>query len=231
MLNFSKEAFVTFPKEKLEYTWSVLEDKEGRMWFASYGNGLKKMENGIIQEVTDYLKITPKLSKSFYMGAAKGKSGDLVFTSSNGLLKYDGENFSVLDNWGSLFAFEVPEKGLWMSAAKGGVRVIDEEKGLIRHLKSSDDLHPMSYLININQDKNRQFWLGSYRGLSRWDMETDSIWNYTPEQGTLPDMGIISSFEDKRRNMWFGGLKGLWLYNYQLDTFDAIAEDFIFHPC
>ena len=236
LVQFSSDAFITYPKKDLEYTWSILEDKKGVMWFASYGHGLKKMEGDSIVEVIEYQKLfPPSRFQYFYMGGAKAQNGDLIFTRGDRLLKYDSQSFSILDtkiiydSQVSFFAFEVLGKKLWLSGAKNGVRIIHNEKGFQRHFGRKEGVHPNSYIITINQDKNRQFWLGSYRGLTRWDMETDSVWNYTPKLGNLPDKGIVCSYKDDKGNMWFGGLKGLWLYDYFSDTFRAIALSFIFH--
>lgn len=102
------------------------------------------------------------------------------------------------------------EGGLWVGTQGGGINRLEYQNGevKIQQYNSFDGLNSDA-IGGIYEADNGQVWLSTAKGISRFDPDTKSFRNYTPNEGILSEYSIGSHFRDKEGNLFFGGSKGL----------------------
>ena len=222
LYRLKSKAFLNFTKESgiKDYVWSIVEDREENIWFASFLNGLSIYDG---KSFSNYEVVhCPEKVGSFYRGSIKNQYGDLLFPCSQGVIKYDGLKFHLLSGIpkaASLFIYEdTLTNKLLISSANHGL-VIREGNGTIRNFNISPG--PIKeYISTINMDKYGRYWLGGFYGMTILD--GDSLIKLPTKE--LPySEGAISSYKDSLGNLWFGTTSGLYLYDY--NTFRKIGPD------
>jgi len=163
--------------------------------------------------------------------------------TEGGLCRFDGENFLTYahspDDSGSLWRssiwciLEDREGFIW--AGGMGLNRLNPHTGKVknysRSLQDSTSV-PDNIIRAILQDRDGEIWIGTYRGLGRWDRETDTWKRYHPDPGrawNYGDMRVGVLFEDRDGTLWAG--TGAWLEEGGgLYTFDKSSERFTLYP-
>jgi ligand-binding sensor domain-containing protein len=212
-LNFTEKSGIN------EYVWSIVEDKKGEIWFASFIDGIS-VYNG---KTFSYFnrKSFPPTFGTFYRGAIRNKNGNILFTDNRGILKYDGRSFIPVDSIpkvATLFLFDDTIKNkLLISSSIYGLLIKEKNKKLANYNISPGPIK--EYISTINMDNLGRYWLGGFYGITILD--GDSLIKLPTKE--LPyDKGAISSFRDSLGNLWFGTTSGLYLYDYT--SFRKIGE-------
>lgn len=205
-----------------EYTWSILEDRKGNIWFASYGYGLGCYDGTRIVQNTDYLKVTG-VSTSFYTGSIVDSNGDLQFSSSAGVIKYDGTNFSKIDEIHrtvlDIFEDTLNNKILYSVTRDSDLITKNADNTFDKIVKKPGN--KTGYIKSIGMDKFGRYWIGNEYGLSIID--GNNIVDYPNEENQY-SAGAISIYRDHKGNMWLGTTRGLYFYNYE--KFRRVGKEF-----
>ena len=219
------EMFREFTDSLPTFVWSIVEDKNNDIWFASYGFGLFKFDGKSFSEELNYKKLFP--DAEFYTGAILDKYKNIIFPTSKGVLQYDGAAFEWLDHGVSgnspQFIYEDKERELFFTAVRFGFRIIDRN-GLISQYGQEEGIHANDYILCISKDKNGLYWFSSDYGLSRFDLDSETFENYTSYNGNLPSSGVLSIYKDYKDNMWFGARDGLLTLDYLTGKIRKVAE-------
>jgi len=158
-LNFVNYSFSMGNKD---WVWSVIEDNQKNIWFASYQNGLWKW-NG--ERVTDYTKtINDQFSECiknkpgqpffrYYMGTSKSDSL-LFFPTETNVLQYNGHVFSQV---GGLKdgAYQITKSFSDGMLLCGGYPGLFEFKQNRISRKWDRDHLTISSILNVERDKNK----------------------------------------------------------------------------
>ncbi|MCD6597726.1 MAG: histidine kinase, partial [Bacteroidales bacterium] len=220
LYRLKSKAFINFTKESgiNNYVWSIVEDKKGKIWFASFTNGMSVYDG---KSISKYKRnFFPPEYRAFYRGAIRDQNMDLLFTNGKGVLKYNGESFLPLKDIpkaATLFLFDdTLNKKLLVSSSTHGL-VIKENTGNTKIYNISPG--PIKeYISTINMDKFGRYWLGGFYGMTILD--GDSLIKLPTKEFPYSE-GAISSYKDSLGNLWFGTTSGLYLYNYK--TFQKIG--------
>lgn len=232
VLFWGDKGFEHFASPPFTAVYNLVEDSKGDIWFGGL-TGKRKVWNGNrIIDLPDYEKNSDFATgiPQYYYGALRDQHDNLLFPMSRNILRYDGSQFSTVESKGTerdrynLFLWEDKEADLIFSGVKGGVNIMNNYK-VIDSFKQEDGVHPCNYIVSIEKDQNGEYWIGSYAGLSRFNLETRKVDNYTSDKGNLPSGGVISMLKDDRGNMWFGSKNGLLTYNYQNDTIYNVSPE------
>jgi len=69
-------------------------------------------------------------------------------------------------------------------------------------------VHNLIQTLFYDPEKN-QIWIGTYQGLSRFDIDSETFTNYTVEQNGLSNPVVVAIDKDDAGNLWIGTLDGL----------------------
>ncbi len=150
--------------------------------------------------------------------------GFLWFGSNEGLNKYDGYNFTVLqpdpDNPYSISAnlirciLEDSKGNFWVGTEAGGLNRFDRNYEIFTHFTADSSSEIRLSGNNINSmivDKQGNLWLGTNNGIDRLDWENKQVHNYLPYppyQGLRLSNEVLVIFEDSQETLWIGTLGG-----------------------
>jgi len=227
---FGEKGFKHYATEPFTYVWNLVEDIDRKLWFCGYDSRLKIYDGKNITELKDY-ESTKGIHKYkfFYFGGLKDNNQNLLFPMHENILKYNGNKYSILESKGAsngvnLQLWEDKEADFIIAGVNGGINILDNYQ-VTHSFGKKEGLHECSYIISIGKDKNGEYWLGSFQGLSKLNLQTKVIQKYTKENNKLPSDGVISITKDSRGNMWFGSRNGLLTYDYQRDSIFNISPD------
>ncbi|MCF8369380.1 MAG: histidine kinase [Bacteroidales bacterium] len=210
------DVFENFTKETgaNEYVWSIVEDEQKNIWFASYGDGLSKFDGENILDIRDYKTAYSYMQGDFfYTGAILATNHNLYFPVKNsGILKFDGSLFSTLPEMPKGSVLDVYEDSLnkrLMVASTAGLVMLENYQSPI--IYDSGFIEPKSYIKTIAQDRSGRYWLGGDYMLCIFDGQ--QFINFPNKQYDY-NAGAISIFYDNRENLWIGTSSGLYFYDY-----------------
>ncbi|MDP4266673.1 MAG: two-component regulator propeller domain-containing protein [Bacteroidota bacterium] len=143
---------------------------------------------------------------------AVDKEGDKWFGTYNGLVKFDGINWSIYNksNSGlpvnSVLSLAIDKEGnKWIGTYNGGLVKFDGVNWKVYNIKNSS--LPDNIILSIAIDKEGNKWIGTnFHGLVKFDGENWTTYN-TNNSG-LPDNQIRSIAVDKEGNKWIGTYQG-----------------------
>lgn len=195
----------------------MMEDKEGNLWFASYGGVSKFHENTI----TNYT-VLDGLSDPWVWNIFQDSNGTIWAGTLAGLCRFDGKQFvdfpipyEKLSPTRSLLQ---PERvhaitedsvgNLWFGTDGLGVYKFDGER--FSHFTMQDGLCGNS-ISSIIEDRQGNFWFGSaFGGISKYDGISFTTFNDTNGIGNNE---VCHVYEDKKGYIWFSS-EGFGLYRY-----------------
>lgn len=165
----------------LKSTESILEDKNGNVWFGSYvSEGISRFDGKFL------IQLKPNVTlKSFgyvrIMSMLEDKYGTIWFGTGDGAYKYDGKtliNFAEEEGIDWVYSMLEDKNGnIWFATEKGSGE-IDEDGGAWRYdgkiftkfSKKEGLIH--NGVFSIVEDNSGKLWFGTRNmGLSRFDGE------------------------------------------------------------
>ncbi len=210
--------FINYDAGDFPLTWSIVGDREGKKWLASYPDGLYEWKN-------DKLKKIDTPHAGFHMGAIRTQGNDLIFPTDHGLYMYKNNVYSWLDSCqtcSSITIFEDVERNLIIAGGANSVKIYKDYQ-LDRIINEEQGLHPKGYFIALGKDKFGQLWFGSNTGISIYDYQSDKVVKkFTSVKGNLPSNGAITLFKDQYGEIWVGTESGLLAYDYDSDSFAKV---------
>ena len=98
---------------------------------------------------------------------------------------------------------------LWFATQNGLNRYDGREFKTYKSDPYSDSglIHNLIQTMYYDED-NHQLWLGTYQGLSQFDISSENFINYYPEENNFNPV-IIAITKDNKDQIWFGSMEGL----------------------
>ncbi|MCP4600084.1 MAG: response regulator [Proteobacteria bacterium] len=218
---------------------SILQDRQGFMWFATQG-GLNKYDG---YEFTVYRHDpddSTSLSNNLIRTSFEDAEGHLWIGTEGGLNKFDRKKetftryLSQADNPRSISnnkvksIFEDISGNLWIGT-DGGLNNLDRKTGAFtRYLHQANNPKSISHnqIRSIFEDSKGNMWIGTDDGLNNLDRKTGAFTRYLHQADnptSISHTEIRSIFEDSKGNMWIGTFGG------GLNKFDRKTETFTYH--
>lgn len=156
---------------------SIVEDKEGNIWFGTDGFGICKYDPSAEHKpdgktFTNFTKEEGLCDNTIHELMADSKGNLWIGTFFGGVCKYDGEKFKNYTKKGIISGVEVGgffedfNGDIWFAAENNGVYCYD---GLsFTHLGSEQGLLTNG-ILSIYRDEENRFWFGGWGGLFRYD--------------------------------------------------------------
>ncbi|MEM9258235.1 MAG: two-component regulator propeller domain-containing protein [Bacteroidota bacterium] len=154
-------------------TWSILEDREGNMWFSTNGYGAFKYDG---QSFTQYTE-EDGLTDNHVDQILEDSKGNIWFgTRFGGVSRFDGEQFvnysqrdGIIGNDEVCVIFEDKAGNIWFSSEGYGVYRYDGES--FTNFSEAQGLMVRA-VQTIYEDAAGQLWAGGGGGLYRYDGES-----------------------------------------------------------
>jgi ligand-binding sensor domain-containing protein len=216
------KGFETYRRDALPMIWSMIEDRDKNMWFASYNFGLRKLKGTSLTEYS--AESISKFGHGFYFQAQMDERGVLYFPNFKGIMCYDGKSFSNMDKdfcWSSYYDHD--RKILFGGYLKH-IKAFDLNHRKIREVGPADGVEIKRYVMALGKDKRGNIWMGGNTGLVSYNWETGKVMNYNRENGKLPCDGVFCIHQPPTGDIWFGGTQGLMYYNEQTDSINRLES-------
>jgi len=179
------------------YIWCIYEDHRGMLWIGTNGGGLNRFD--------------------------PSRGNFLQF-------KFDPGNPDSISNNFIRSICEDREGCLWIGTEGGGLNklILKDNQDLKRkffHYKSEkNNTSNLSdnYIRAICEDHAGFIWIGTAKGLNKYDQESDRFFVYKhhpAKPDSLINDEVWSVYESREGHLWIGTSGGLSLFNRQKETF------------
>lgn len=215
--------FETYKRESLPTVWSIIEDLDKNIWFASYDSGLKKYDGHKLKAIApDKHRLS---TQNFYFQPSVDKRGTLHFPTSHGILSYKNGFFKNIHRNNCLTSFYDEKRDLLWGGYRFLTEIYDRNQKSIRTVGVDDGMEIKGYVVTIGKDKDGLYWLGGFTGLCRYNWDTKKLVNYNRANGRLPADGVMSNFNTPDGRTWFGSTHGLLYYDAKTDSIRKIDRE------
>ena len=209
--------FVTFTTEDglaSNNVCVILEDREGRLWFGTWGGGMSRYDahrpDGAYRcDRGEFVTFTTEdgLASNNVLSISEDWEGHLWFGTEEGVSRYDGERFATFTTEDGLASNNVLsisedwEGHLWFGTEEGVSRYDGEAFVTLTTQDGLADNHVRCIL----EDRAGHLWFATWSGVSRYDGE--QFVTFTTEDG-LADNWVRCILEDQEGDLWFGTYGG-----------------------
>ena len=227
------------------FVFSLLQDSDGRIWYGTWGRGLGYVdqENDTIESYYGTMANSLGLSSDKILSLFQD-SNDLLWVGTKGggvnvcrlerVVTRKGEFVSYRNDANNLNSIsyndiydihEDRDGNIWIATGSGLNRAIPGNNAGLTQSALQGTLSFKSYsekdglagglVLFIEEDANGNLWMGTNKGISRFDPETETFTNYGVNDG-LPsgEFHINASFVDGKTGiMYFGGVEGVTVFH------------------
>ncbi|WP_158546223.1 hybrid sensor histidine kinase/response regulator transcription factor [Adhaeribacter pallidiroseus] len=218
---------------------SLLMDRQHHLWVGTWGGGLNRFDKKT-QTFKRYLPNAAdpaSINGNNIFSLCEDSSGKLwvgVFlgglnlydphTDSFSHYNYNHNDATSLSNNKIIKIFEDSKKNLWIGTDGGGLNLMHwagkDQVTFTRYNYDSNSPGSLSSnVINaITEDKNHNLWIGTWKGLNKFNYQQQTFEVYRKEDG-LPDNVINGILEDNKGFLWLSTNQGI-------SRFDAAGKKF-----
>ncbi|MFT4647718.1 MAG: ligand-binding sensor domain-containing protein [Glaciecola sp.] len=210
---FVESRAITSTRGPHSITRSILQDRNGHMWFATW-EGIVGFDGNVF---TNYMN-ADGLRRFHTFAVLEDSPGGLWFgTIGAGLYHYDGTSFVNFTTKEGL----AYDRVLCLTEDSKGIIWIGTEKGIscydgkvFRNLTAAEGL--IDGDVNaIVEARDGRFWIAT-RGES-YVYDGDTFMPITTQDGQTPK-NFRTIIEDQKGDIWLGGQDGLWRYDGKIYT-------------
>ncbi len=208
---------------------SFYEQNDSIIWIATSVKGIdrRNMKTGKDQWIAGKkgdLSIPPDHDIT---GLRADESRNLWFSTFNGLYKFNpsGNAFSRYTHdsrnnnsvaTDSIQCIEIDKQNLWIGTYGSGLDRMDISNGHIEHyiFNKNDSNSISNKIINvITKDNKGDIWIGTFKGLCKWDHATNKFTRY------LKQSEVLCICVDSRGEIWVGATDGFYYFDSIKNTF------------
>lgn len=222
---------------------SVIQDREGFIWFATE-DGLDKYDGYNFTVYKNDIHDKNSISDNFIWTIFEDKSGILwIGTNSGGLSKFNrntekfvnyknipGDSTSLSNN--NVRTIVEDEDGiLWIGTEGGGLNSFDKKTNkFVRYLHNKNNPKSINNnnVLSVMEDNKGVLWVGNDGGLDRFNKSTKTFTHFSYDrknQNSISNNIILSIYEDKNDALWVGTVDGLNKFNTKTNKFKRFLTD------
>jgi ligand-binding sensor domain-containing protein/serine phosphatase RsbU (regulator of sigma subunit) len=198
---------------------TIIQGKEGNMWFGSFEGGLSKYSNDLFVSISE----KDGLANNSVMSIFKDKEDNMwIGTWGGGVSKLNYKAFVNQDTlifqnysqqkdglaYNNIWSICEDKKGnIWFGTSAQGVSVFDGKKFTNYHFKQG--LHGV-HISALLADKKGNVWIAHEKGIDKYDGKTFTF--YGKEKG-ISEFGVNAIYEDNLGQIWFGSADKIVKYD------------------
>jgi len=208
------------------HIWNIFVDSKGRYWMALFPAGVSIYD----PSKRSFVHYTPdagalKICTSLVMNITEDSKGRIWLCSEgDGLCVLDVEKGTAIsyvhdeNNLNSLSSDDIKsvifiDNYAWIATNGGGLNRLDLKTDSFRIYTTEDGLSTNA-LMSMLKDKHDNFWIGSARGLMKFNTTNGKVESYNKSQGIQgTEFKYNSQFQLSDGRMMFGGLNGITVFN------------------
>ncbi|HEX4807882.1 MAG TPA: two-component regulator propeller domain-containing protein [Bryobacteraceae bacterium] len=209
------------------YVLSIAEDKEGYLWFGTWGGGLDRFDRRTGQfKVYRHDPSNPASLPSDQVWSIFVDHGGTMWVGGEQISRFDPKTqgfhtYEIEGNVGNYRSMaQAPDGAILAGSWGGGLRRIDSVTGkstIYRHSAVAGSLS--SDQVNaICVDHSGVIWVATESGLNRMDPVTKKFTWYFERAG-LPNSNVNGILEDDRGHLWLSTNSGLSKFDPRNGTF------------
>ncbi len=210
---------------------SITEDKEGIIWIGTFYTGVytfnpktnvlthlnskEFVKHGI--NTSDIRKILVDIDGSIWLGTTIGlfkinsKEGTLSITSF--VKQMAKSNNNQRSSTHILSLYESTDNYIWIGTRGAGLCRYDKKNDEFKWFNKFSGLNEEN-IASIIEDKKGDIWVSGNSGITKLDLKTNEVVNYTSNDGLLSDdFNFNAALKDKEGKLYFGNYKGVDFFN------------------
>lgn len=218
--------------------WGITQDNKDRLLASSYNQFslfiIDKESNVSRKRTEDLIPLfktsgLPNVNKiiAFYSSPVTRQSGDMYLPSNLGLIKYDGDEMSLMFQDRSevvLGAFYDLDRDQIIAAVAEGFYIIYPDDSY-KYIGLKDGLHTNKFTVSAAADSKGRYWVGSFNGLSLYDPVQEKVLkNFYGHNEPAIKGGVINMVLDNDGKLWMGTAGGLTLLDPSTDELIPVAR-------
>lgn len=195
-----------------EFVRTPYQDTKGNYWFGTNGDGIILYDHQTLGKIT-----IPGISPHFrVLDIVEDHEGNIWFATSEGLMQYDGKEFTTFSTNESgqsdeIWNVTIDNSGLIWVGTTGGVSHFNGEQFIPFPLPDSKVENPKSMLsyqlvFKIIQDNTGTIWLAT-DGNGIFKYSNGQFTQLTTQNG-LADNNVADLLMDSKGNIWIGSFYG-----------------------
>lgn len=200
---------------------SIFEDSAENLWIGTRG-GLNKFDykDKTFSHWTHDSANLQSISHDVIVTIFEDRTGELwVGTGGGGLNKFNRERGTFTHwknepgNTGSLSSNDILSisedqfGGLWIGTIGGGLNKFNREKNTFTRYQEENGL-PNEIIYGILEDDIGNLWLSTNKGISKFNLRTETFRNYDRHDGLQINEFNQGAFFKSKSSLYFGGING-----------------------
>jgi len=221
--------------------YSVIQDRDGYLWFGSWG-GIEKFDGYRFKAYKHEPHNPNSIDNAFVRTLYEDSEGIIWVGTFNGLEKFDKTKDSFTHykphttgpetEWSNQVGSICEDKfGMLWIGTGDGLYKFDKKSGKFICVRNND-LNPVSTGSNgvgsILEDKAGSLWFGTGSGLDKLDRKTGKFihfWYDPNNKNEWSNYWVNTIFEDKSGILWLGTRKGLIAFDQKAGTFTPYIKE------
>ena len=205
---------------------AILEDCNGMIWIGTE-SGLKTYnpktkEIFIKSKNTAITAIFEDSENNIWVGT---KQSGLLLVSKNTIINYTHnplDKKSITHN-SICEIFEDADGKLWVGTYGGGLNCFDKKTQSFTSYTTEQGL-VNNIIFSIEEDSEKNLWTSSPNGISKININTNTIQTYTPDKGLpIEELNTQSILKHSTGILFFGGFNGLMSFNTKMNETNMLS--------
>ncbi|MES2767285.1 MAG: two-component regulator propeller domain-containing protein [Bacteroidota bacterium] len=189
---------------------SGLQDKSGRLWFGTTGEGVYCYDGKSFKNFT----VKDGLNSNHIQCIYEDNTGNIWFGTMDGICRYDGKTFSRIP-----ITVSISKNFLPFDSPRLNNEITADPYG---------NLSEGNAVWDIMQDNTGRFWFGTADGIYRYDGKIFTHFSHNDgviNNSGLPINKIERIVEDNSGNIWFGGRMNEGIFRFDGKSITSYKPD------